>query len=164
MSKKVAITAFTFLALLMPSSSMAQHQASQPRPQKPDEANTVRHHGANKPFNPEEYNRKLECFITQEAKLTASEAQVFFPVFREMLEKQRAIYNKNRQLFKKGLANEQLALEIIRMRDEQEIQIKTLQQQYHTRFLKILPASKVLKCIYAEERFNRDMMRNMFRK
>jgi hypothetical protein len=39
----------------------------------------------------------------------------------------------------------------IRSLDEIDIQMKELQQRYHVKFMNILPASKVLKVIRAEE-------------
>ena len=134
--------------------------------QKPEKSN---HDGKEKrndtfgKFDPEKYQRDLEAFITKEARLTPQEAQAFFPVFRELQAKQRAIYMKQRKPDKPAVFDNKLAMEAIRYHDMQEIEIKKLQQQYHNRFLKILPATKVLICIHAEERFNRNMMRNMTR-
>ena len=45
-------------------------------------------------FSPEKYQAELEQFITSEAGLSAQEAADFFPLLREMQEKQRAIYNQ----------------------------------------------------------------------
>lgn len=112
-------------------------------------------------FDPARYQRDLEAFITKEARLTPQEAQAFFPLYRELQAKQRAIYMKQKKLDKAMFIDNKVAMEAIRNHDAQEIEIKKLQQTYHNRFLKVIPATKVLICIHAEERFNRNMMRNM---
>lgn len=115
-----------------------------------------------KKFDPEKYQKDLECFIAGQAQLTQQEAQNFFPVLREMQKKMRDLGRQQRALLKKEtFTNEKAALDAIKKGDEIDIQIKKLQQHYHARFLKILPATKVLKCIHAEERFNRNLMRNI---
>lgn len=114
-------------------------------------------------FDPEKYQRDLEAFIAKEARLTQQEAQAFFPILRELQAKQRAIYMRQHKLSKEMFTNNKVAAEAIREHDNQEIEIKKLQQNYHNRFLKVIPATKVLICIHAEERFNRNMMKNMTR-
>ena len=42
-------------------------------------------------FSPKEYAKELEAFIAQQACLSPSEADAFFPLFHEMRNKQRAI-------------------------------------------------------------------------
>ena len=112
-------------------------------------------------FDPERYNRELETFVVNEAKLTPQEAQAFLPLFREMLQKQRELFKKQRELQHKQPTDEQSALEAIKGMDCVDIQMKKLQQNYHNRYLKVLPAVKVFYCIKAVEHFNRDMMKKM---
>ena len=50
-----------------------------------------------KRFSPEEYKHRMEFFIAKEACLTQSEAQKFFPLLHEMLEKQRENILKPKQ-------------------------------------------------------------------
>lgn len=114
-------------------------------------------------FDPEKYQRDLEAYITKNAQLTEQEAQIFFPLFREMQQKMRTIYFNNKKHNKAAFTDNKIALEAIVNHDAQEIKIKKLQQEYHNRFLKVLPATKVLKCIYAEDSFNKQMMRNIRR-
>lgn len=49
----------------------------------------------------------------------------------------------------------------IRRQDEIDIQLKQLQQEYHARFMTVLPAYKVLSVIKAEEKFHRQAFRRM---
>lgn len=110
-------------------------------------------------FNPEDYQKRLEAHITVFAGLTPQEAQAFFPLFREMQQKQRAIFMKQKKMDKTTFTDDKAALEALTLHDNAELEIKKLQQNYHKRFLKVLPATKVLKSIMAEDHFNRDMMR-----
>lgn len=116
-----------------------------------------------KKFDPERYQRELEAFITKEACLCPNEAKAFFPLLREMQKKQRAIYQKQKAFDKAAFTDNKAAEAVILAYDERELAIKKLQQQYHKQFVKVVPATKVLKAIHAEERFNRNMMRGFSR-
>ena len=48
----------------------------------------------NQKFSPEKYQADMEQYIAKEAGLTPQEASAFFPLFREMQQKQRALYNQ----------------------------------------------------------------------
>jgi hypothetical protein len=117
-----------------------------------------------KKFDPERYQRELEAYLCHEACLTKQEAQAIFPLFREMQQKQRAIYMKKKVFDKAALCDNKAAEAVILAYDERELAIKKLQQQYHKQFMKVIPATKVLKLIRAEERFNRNMMRHFSRR
>lgn len=114
-------------------------------------------------FDPKRYNEEIESFITRGANLTKDEAKAFFPLLRELKEKQRAIFKQQKKMDKSAFNDNAAAKEAITTFDERELEMKKLQQQYHQKFLEVLPATKVLKCIHAEERFNRGMMRGMGR-
>ena len=117
----------------------------------------------NRKFSPEKFQAEMEQFITKEANLTPEEAAKFFPLYREMQQKQRAIYMKKKVFDKAALCDNKAAEAVILAYDERELAIKKLQQQYHKQFIKVVPATKVLKLIRAEERFNRNMMRKFSR-
>ena len=106
-------------------------------------------------FDPQRFQADLEQFITREAGLTPMEASAFFPVYREMLNKQRALYMRaGRNGFVKP-TDDASCRKAILQRDELELQIKEIQKKYHERFLKILSAKKVFEAINAEDRFHR---------
>lgn len=159
--KKAAL--FLIVALLGITPCLAQTFQYDQFPQRDQRERRVNRHDPKK-FNPEEYQRKLEAHITKFAGLTTQESQRFFPLFREMQQKQRTIFMKQRKRSWSMFSDNKAALEAITKHDEAEIQIKKLQQNYHKRFLKVLPASKVLKCIVAEEVFNRKMMKGFARR
>lgn len=110
-------------------------------------------------FSPEKFDAELQQFIVQEAHLTPQESAKFFPVYKEMQHKQRAIYDRMR---KKGWIkpqDEEACRRAIRDRDEADVELKRIQQTYHNKFLDILPSSKVYDIIEAEDRFHRRMLK-----
>lgn len=149
------LTLLFALAMVVPLSA----QNNEPRQEERAEG----HKEEQKKFDPERYQRELEAFICREACLTKQEAQAIFPLFREMQQKQRAIYMKKKVFDKAALCDNKAAEAVILAYDERELAIKKLQQQYHKQFIKVVPATKVLKLIRAEERFNRNMMRKFSR-
>lgn len=162
--KKVLFLVVMALSLVaMPMNAQGQRRGgAATEMRKPDASN--QHDRNKKRFDPERYQRDLEAFITKKAALTAQEATAFFPLFREMQAKQRALFAKHRQAFdKKIFTDNAAALNAIVAHDEREIEIKKILQVYHKKFLKVLPATKVLKCIHAEEEFNKIMMNNIAR-
>ena len=118
-------------------------------------------HRKRPPFNPAKFEADLEQFITVNACLSPSQAASFFPVYRQMMKKQRALFDEMRRLRMTNPKDNEACEEAIRKQDELDIQIKQLQQEYHGRFLMMLPANKVLYIIKAEEKFHRQIFRKM---
>ena len=118
-------------------------------------------HRKRPPFNPAKFEADLEQFITVNACLSPSQAASFFPVYRQMMKKQRALFDEMRRLRMINPKDNEACEEAIRKQDELDIQIKQLQQEYHGRFLMMLPANKVLSIIKAEEKFNRQIFKKM---
>ena len=109
-------------------------------------------------FSPEKFQADLEQYITTEAGLTNDEAAKFFPLYREMQQKQRVVYNKIHELFK--LPHDEASCKrAIQRRDQLEIELKQIAQTYHNKFLRVLPASKVIGTIVAEDKFHRRAFR-----
>lgn len=118
-------------------------------------------HRKRPPFNPAKFEADLEQFITVNACLSPSQAASFFPVYRQMMKKQRALFDEMRRLRMINPKDNEACEEAIRKQDELDIQTKQLQQEYHGRFLMMLPANKVLSIIKAEEKFHRQIFRKM---
>ena len=109
-------------------------------------------------FSPEKFQADLEQYITTEAGLTNEEAAKFFPLYREMQQKQRVVYNKIHELFK--LPHDEASCKrAIQRRDQLEIELKRIAQTYHNKFLRVIPASKVIGTIVAEDKFHRRAFR-----
>ena len=106
------------------------------------------------------FEAELQDFITKEAKLTPQEAAKFFPVYKEMQEKQRELFDRQRELAKVKPTDEQGCLKVIKESDEIDLNLKRIQQTYHQRFIELLSASKVYDILKAEQRFHRHMMKN----
>lgn len=114
----------------------------------------------NKPkFSPEQFQADLEQFITKEACLTPQESAKFFPKYREMTKKQRAVFDCMRKLGKTKPTDEARCLNVIKQRDKLDLELKKIQQTYHNKFLTIISASKLFDVIKAEERFHRRMLK-----
>jgi Spy/CpxP family protein refolding chaperone len=105
-------------------------------------------------FSPEKFQADMEQFITQEANLTPQESAAFFPLFREMQNKQRGLFNRLRHLSKIKPVDDRGCRKVIDQMDDLEIQLKQIEQNYHVRFYKILPPSKVFDVISAEHNFH----------
>lgn len=106
-------------------------------------------------FNPKKFETELEQYITTEACLSPQEAAEFFPLYKEMRKKQRSYFLKAGQYRHIDYRDDKLCEKAIRELDDIEIQMKKIQQSYHAKFLKQLPAGKVLKIWRAEEKFHR---------
>ena len=114
-----------------------------------------------KKFDPAKFMQEQEAFITKEAKLTTQESARFFPLFRELQNKQRTLFHKQRKYAKSKPQNDKEAAKIIAEIDKTELQIKKLQTDYHNKFCKVIPATKVFQCLQAEDRFKRHIMDKM---
>ena len=139
-----------FLALVAMRMISLVSLASQPQGRK--------HHNG---FDPKRFQAELEQFITTNACLTPREAAKFFPVYRQMGKKMRMIFDEMRRFRHVNPNDNEACAEAIRRQDELDIQLKQLQQEYHSRFMTILPPNKVFSVIKAEERFHRQAFRRM---
>lgn len=110
-------------------------------------------------FSPEKFQADLEQFITNEANLTPEESKKFFPLYREMQQKQRVVFKQMKDLGVNKPADEAACKKALEKRDELELEQKRIQQNYHKQFLNVLPASKVYDVIKAENRFHRTAFR-----
>jgi hypothetical protein len=102
----------------------------------------------------------MEQFITKEANLTPEEAAKFFPLFREMQQKQRAIFEKVRKEGFVKPVDDASCRKLVERRDANELEQKKIQQLYHQKFFTVISPSKVFDVLIAEERFHRRAFRN----
>ena len=110
-------------------------------------------------FSPEKFQADLEQFITNEANLTPEESKKFFPLYREMQQKQRVVFKQMKDLGVNKPADEAACKKALEKRDELELEQKRIQQNYHKQFVNVLPASKVYDVIKAENHFHRTAFR-----
>lgn len=110
-------------------------------------------------FNPKEFNRRLEQYITAEAHLTPTEATAFFREYKEMNRQTRRLFDKQKELKAKKPATEAACKKAIEDLDNNEIQMKQIQKRFHLRFVKLFGASKTFDILNAEQRFFRKSMK-----
>lgn len=108
-----------------------------------------------KKFDPEAYRAEQHRFIKCKAQLTNEEANVFFPIYDEMRTKERQLFASRRKGRYKIPENDKECYQAIINKDNAELQLKKLQQLYHKRMLKVLPARKVMLALIASEDFDR---------
>ena len=131
-------------------------------------------------FSKEEFVRQLEQYVAHEAQLTSKEQAEFFPIFREMHLKMRKVFDAMKKIDSTCPSNDKacaaphvygmqygiegvlegklIDLDTV-LGDKMDIELKRIQQQYHNKFLDILPACKVMKAIKAEDKFHRNMLK-----
>lgn len=112
-------------------------------------------------FDPAQFQRELEQFITTNAGLTPGEAEKFFPLYREMQNKQRALFEQMRRYRFADTNNNATSEEAIRKQDELDIEMKILQRDYHEKFMRVIPAGKVFQVIKAEDKFHRQAFKRI---
>jgi len=106
-------------------------------------------------FDPARFEAELEQFITVEAGFTPQDASKFFPLYREMRTKQRYYFDQMRKYDYVDFENDKQCAEAIEQKDKLDLVIKELQQQYHAKFMRVLPPKKVYKAIRAEDKFHK---------
>ena len=114
-------------------------------------------------FNPQQFEKELHLYITSEVGLTPREAAAFFPLFDEMQRKQRLLFDKMRIYMHTNTSDDRASLKAIQAMDNNDLQIKKLQKEYHQKFCKVLPAGKVLQILKADEKFHRRAFKKMVR-
>ena len=114
-------------------------------------------------FNPQQFEKELHHYIPSEVRLTPREAAAFFPLFDEMRRKQRLLFDKMRIYMHTNTSDDRASLKAIQAMDNNDLQIKKLQKEYHQKFCKVLPAGKVLQILKADEKFHRRAFKKMVR-
>jgi len=109
-------------------------------------------------FDPKEFQQRMQAELTKQACLTPEEAQAFFPVYREMKEKQRNIGVQIHELKKQCKPDEASYMAAITRIKQLQMESAQLEQAYYIRLLALVPASKVFKVMSAEDDFHRRMV------
>ena len=115
-------------------------------------------------MTPEEYQAKQKEFITQHAELTEEESSAFFPLYFELQDKKHQVnanFWKKVRAMKSQECTEQEYYEAIDDWADVKIECATLEKEYIKRFEELLPAKKLMRVLIAEDRFQREILRNM---
>ena len=117
-------------------------------------------------MTPEEFQAKQKEFIAQHAELTEEESAAFFPLYFELQGKKHEV---NRSVWKQARAvapHERTEEECVAMIDalaDVKIACALLEKDYLQRFKEILPAKKLMRVQMAEERYQRELLKDMQR-
>lgn len=114
-------------------------------------------------FDPQQFEKQLHQYIATEVGLTPGEAAAFFPLFDEMQRKQRLLFDKMRIYMHTNTDDNRASLKAIQAMDNNDLEIKKLQKEYHQKFCKVLPAGKVLQILKADDKFHRKAFKRMVR-
>lgn len=120
-------------------------------------------HGRKRKFDKEKFRKEQEKFIASQAHLTEKEQMAFFPVFHKMQDEERELFIAHGKLRRTEAHSDKEAKALIKKMDNLDLQMKQLQMKYHSKFYDVLPATKVLACLKAEEQFKRQVMERMAR-
>ncbi len=112
----------------------------------------------------EEFNKKFQAFIIENAKLTEKEALEFFPIYNECQKKKNELNGEIWKLLRKETQERQKLSEVEYQKMLEEIaelriKIEKLEKDYIQRYHKVLPYSKIFDVNEAETRFNRELVR-----
>ncbi len=97
------------------------------------------------------------AYITERLQLTASEAEKFWPVYREYTEKRWSAREKMRDARRNGL-DEKALLDLDLKIKQKELD---LEREYSDRLQKIISAEKLLKLRQAEADFRKLLLRQI---
>ncbi len=101
------------------------------------------------------------AFITKVLDLTPEEAQKFWPLYNEYSEKERQLRSSFEANKPKKTMSEEEANNVIDYYFENEQQKLTLKKNYYDKFKMILPATKVVRLHFAENRFKRKLLKKL---
>ncbi|MCX8080379.1 MAG: hypothetical protein N3F09_03985 [Bacteroidia bacterium] len=110
-------------------------------------------------------NQKIEQartkFISEKLELSEKEAQKFWPVYNEYLDKQKQIRQERKKLFNSYAydASDNEAQEFINKKTQLDISEKQLISEYTEKFKKILGAGKTARLLKAEEDFRLELVK-----
>lgn len=117
-------------------------------------------------FSPQEFVQKREEFIASNAGLTATEASAIFPLMRKMEKERMEIDRKIGKLMHRGSQpgiSDKEAQSILEQIDKLKLEKTKLENSYHQKYRKAIPASKVLRVYQADWKFSRQVLRHMSR-
>ncbi|HYC87184.1 MAG TPA: hypothetical protein VEB86_18255 [Chryseosolibacter sp.] len=110
-----------------------------------------------------EVRKKVEAaraaYITERLELTAAEAEKFWPIYREYSEKRENIFSRLREMKKEGKSDEATLKEYHKARQEE----LDLEKSYSDRFLKVIPANKLVRLHESEREFRKLVVRQVLK-
>lgn len=114
-----------------------------------------------KRFDPKNFEEQLEKYVVKEANITKKESAKFLPIYREMRKQIISILNEERKMQQQSPTTEKEWEAALKSHDNWEVQLKKVSQIYHNRMLTVIPASKVMNVMRAEDDFYRESLTNL---
>lgn len=117
-------------------------------------------------FSHEEFQSKQKEFIAKHANLSPEECEGFFPLFFE-LQKNKWLINREARKkvgMKRGeQCTDEQCQQLVNEFADAKIKIAELEKEYIGKYLKVIPARKIMEVQRAEDMFQRDMLKKMSR-
>ena len=112
-------------------------------------------------FNPEEFDKWMESYITNEVGLNAEEGKRFFPLLKEMRLKQYKNDQQGREIMLKlnDNSSESDYEEAINKVLELDLQNRKIEKEYYKKFHSVLSWKKIHKVRFAIQKFNMEALR-----
>lgn len=104
------------------------------------------------------------AYITEHVEITPSEAEKFWPLYNEYMEKNKSNKDAMRDFHQKMRSNERSDKELeelMMQRFDTELAELELKKEYHQKYMKLLSATKVAKLYHAEQEFKRVLVREL---
>lgn len=123
--------------------------------------NGRQHRQEHRQFNPEEFDKWMESYITNEVGLNAEEGKKFFPLLKEMRIKQFRNDQQGREIMGKLNDNSSEAdyEEAINRVLELDLQNRKIEKEYYKKFHSVLSWKKIHKVRFAIQKFNMEALR-----
>lgn len=109
----------------------------------------------------ESCRNELRELVVAKAGFTQEEADVFFSLYYEMRDKERAVFSDGSKIYKGKQMTEEECRAAIVYYDDSQVKLKQLQMVYHNQMLEVLPAKKVLLALRRCEKYNRELYQSM---
>lgn len=118
-------------------------------------------------FSHKEYQDKQKAFIIEQVKLTPEESELFFPLYFELQKKKWGINHEAHKKVgvKRGEeATEEQCILLVNEFAEAKIKIAELEKEYTEKYLKIIPAKKIMGIQRAEGQFQKEILKKISNK
>lgn len=113
----------------------------------------------------EKITEKRVEYIAPRLKLTATEAQTFWPLFYEFYEKRnellQGLKKKNKQKDAVNLQTDEQFKDAINLMIESKIDQADLLKQYNEKYLAVLTPEKVYRLYQLDDQFNKELLKRL---
>ena len=110
-------------------------------------------------FDPQRFEQMVEQTLTKAGELSPDEARTFFPLYKEMREKQRTMGREVHELKCSHPADAKACSATIAKIKRLQVEMAELEQSYYKRFLRVVSPEKLFRMMKAEDDFHRRMVR-----